>query len=125
MTTGLSGRGWDLDLHDGKEQENELRRILGDSKLELKTDKKCPETGNVFIELSQTSGPSGFNVTESEYWAFQYMDGRFLLIPVSHLRDMVRLACKLNYRAMGGDDDKQKGVLIPIGWLTRPFISES
>lgn len=114
-------RGFDLDLRFGTARENALRQVLGEVRVEVKSDRRARETGNVFVELFQAGGkqPSGLNVTEAEVWAFEVHDDRWVIIPTTHLRDLAARAWSENRWMRAGDNDNS-GVLVPVRWLVQP-----
>lgn len=80
-----NGPGYDLDLEtafeqslrNGKAAENALLQILaqrGGLRVEVKNETaKCPDTGNLFIEIAQSDGNggkkrSGINITTANWW---------------------------------------------------------
>ena len=119
MTQGYARGGFDVDCARFSVREDVLRHILEEAKIEVKSDRQCCKTGNVYIEYSQTSGPSGISTTEADYWAIEFGDGCFVLMPTDRLRDLVREAHKKFGTTRGGDFNKQKGVLVPWDWLRK------
>ncbi len=118
MTKGLSGSGFDLDLRYGKEREDALAYLLGGNiKIEVKADLQCRKTGNLFVEYAQRGRPSDIAVTQADYWAFEYDDNCWLIVPTERLKVLARRAYKEGRRAMGGDYNNYAGVLLPINWL--------
>lgn len=121
MAKGLSGLGFDHDLRLGNEYESDLAIVMkatGD-KVEVKADFLAAKTGNVFVEFSQPSGPSGLATTKADWWAF-YIVGThtWLLIQTFQLKKLCRKLLKLNGPVKGGDYDGFAGVLVPMGMLT-------
>lgn len=39
-------------------------------KIEVKYDRQCNKTGNIFIEIEILGKPSGLSVTKADYWVF-------------------------------------------------------
>lgn len=117
MTTGLSRAGFDIDLREGQAREDALVHVLLRSKVEVKSDKRCHETGNLFIELRQKTNPSGISITEASWWAFEYMPDRWLLLPVELVQTAVDRALRERGPVKAGDFNNYDGVLVPIGWF--------
>lgn len=117
MTTGLSRAGFDLDLREGQAREDALAHVLLRSKVEVKSDKGCRRTGNLFIELRQKTQPSGFATTEADWWAFEYDDDRWLFLPRGVVDEAVQRAYREGRTAKGGDFNNYDGVLVPIAWF--------
>ena len=119
MTKGLSGAGFDVDLLDAQTREGILAAILGEKghRVEVKSDKLCQRTGNLFIEFSQHGRPSGIAISEAEWWAFEYENDCWLIVPAERLKQVAREAYRQGRRTKGGDYDNYEGVLLPISWL--------
>ena len=86
---------WDLDLRAGEAGESKLADLLRMDTIEVKTDRRWIETGNLFIEEScfyQGSGqwePSGIAVSKATHWAF-VIEGNVIIVPRDHLINVVR-----------------------------------
>ena len=91
----MKNSNWDLDLRDGKLGESKLDDLLRMDTVEVKTDRRWIETGNLFIEEScfyQGSGswePSGLAVSKATHWAF-VIEGNVIIVPRDHLINVVR-----------------------------------
>jgi hypothetical protein len=85
---------WDLDLRDGEAGESKLADLLRIDTIEVKTDRRWIETGNLFIEEScfyQGSGqwePSGLSVSKATHWAF-VIEGSVIIVTKEHLMNTV------------------------------------
>lgn len=85
---------WDLDLRDGEAGESKLADLLRMDTIEVKTDRRWKDTGNLFIEEScfyQGSGmwePSGLSVSKATHWAF-IIEGNVIIVPKEHLMNVV------------------------------------
>ena len=62
---------FDLDLKFGQDKENELQEILHNEPIEVKCDRLCIKTGNVFVEFEDAGRPSGISITKSKFYLFQ------------------------------------------------------
>jgi hypothetical protein len=114
----MTGRkGWDIDLRDGKMAEGTIARLLGDCRIEVKTDEICRRTGKLFVEFQCRGKKSGLGVTTAAYWAFQYDDCKWLIVQTETVRRLATRAYKERFIANGGDEGASKGVLIPIKWF--------
>jgi hypothetical protein len=86
---------WDIDLRDGQLGESKIVKLLHIETIEVKTDRRWMETGNLFIEEScfyQGSGswaPSGIAVSKASHWAF-VLDNNVIIVPRDHLIDVVQ-----------------------------------
>lgn len=92
---------FDIDFTRGKVGEDLVNTVLAKlqgKKIEVKTDYRIPETGNVYIETWQYHKPdesdikqSGINVTQAEYWCIASPTGRgFLMIETEALKEVIR-----------------------------------
>ena len=115
---------WDLDLDFGKQGEDyvheTLRHIVKNPlKVEVKSDRRCLDTGNIYIEYQcrKASGwePSGIATTEADFWAINFGDtGLTLMCPTEALKQMARSVGKDKSRLREETDGSHptKGVLI-------------
>ena len=108
---------FDLDLSYGQVFEKKVADILGNSKIEVKTEKdKWKATGNIVIEYESRGKPSGIVTTESDYWIHNLAIGDnivcSLLIPVDKLRRYIDKNKPRSVR--GGDDMTSKLYLIKL-----------
>lgn len=119
------GAKWDIDLKLGLEREDAFAKVMKHGKVEHKRDVGCVSTGNLYVEFEQLRAdgewhPSGIAASEADYWAFEFFERRWLLIPLEDLKEAARWVYK-KYPAMvvrGGDGKKTRGVLVPIDVLT-------
>lgn len=127
MTRGPARSGFDLDLAHGEYREGALAEILRASGplIEVKSDGKCRETGFLFIEYQQKGRPSGIKTTEAQWWAFEYYDNFWLIVPTERLKRAARRAWHAGNRRAGGDNNAYEGVLVPLVWLTAPAQIEA
>lgn len=92
---------FDVDFTRGRIGEELVETFLGDligKKIEVKTDYRIGETGNVYVETWQYSQPdasdkkqSGINVSESDYYCFGSPTGDgFVMVKTSALKQFIR-----------------------------------
>lgn len=92
---------FDIDFTRGKVGENLLQTFLSDLQgktIEVKTDYRVTETGNVYVETWQYHQPdcsdkkqSGINITQSDYYCFASPDATgFIMIKTESLKDLLR-----------------------------------
>ena len=71
---GLSD--WDIDFRDGQAGENAVAKLLSIETVEVKTDRRYKETGNLYIETKCWNNTqqqwilSGIRATKATHWAF-------------------------------------------------------
>jgi len=119
MTRGYARKGWDIDLKDGIERENAFATIMKHSLVEHKSDEKCKDTGNIYIEVMCSNKKSGISISTAEFWAIEFLPERWLIIRTEELKPYVNKAFKLGLIVCGGDDNKTIGALVPINWLLK------
>lgn len=108
---------FDLDLAYGQVFERKVAEILGQSKIEVKTEKdKWKTTGNIVIEYESRNKPSGIITTDADYCLHNLAMGDSivlsLLIKVSTLRKYIATHNPRSVR--GGDDMTSKLYLIKL-----------
>lgn len=92
---------FDVDFTRGRIGEELVETFLADlvgSKIEVKTDYRINETGNVYLETWKYSVPdasdkkqSGINVSEAEYYCFGSPTGEgFVMVKTSVLKEFIR-----------------------------------
>lgn len=92
---------FDVDFTRGLIGEELVQTFLADlvgKKIEVKTDYRVGETGNVYVETWHYSQPdasdrvqSGINVSEADYWCFASPTGDgFIMVKASVLKELMR-----------------------------------
>lgn len=92
---------FDVDFRRGEVGEkltHTFLKALEGSRIEVKTDYRVTETGNVYVETWQYRKPdavdkklSGINTTEAEYWVFAGPGGKgFICIETDTLKELMR-----------------------------------
>lgn len=102
------------DLKLGLKGESHLARILTDKKIEVKTDFKAMQTGNVFVEYESRNNPIVIATTEAEYYAFIISNETIILIETERLKELCRNYLGTDNDKKGGDMDSSKGILLPL-----------
>lgn len=113
---------FDIDLAFGLSRESQLRVVLGDDLLEMKSHPSAPKTGNVFIEVEQGNGaPGGISVTHSKWWANEVEPETIIIQRTSKVRALTDLARDKWGLVMCGCGCGNRGVLVPVLWLVQPW----
>lgn len=111
---------FDLSLSQALIDERRLGEIFTTAKIEkveLKTDYKWQETGNIFVEYSCNGKPSGIAATQADYWSHELIKNGssigYFMFPVEPFKEL----CREQYRKgnvvhNAGDDGKVSAVLI-------------
>jgi hypothetical protein len=90
----MKDSNWDLDLRAGLSGESRVADLLSLDTVEVKTDRRWHETGNVYIETecwyvgTQSWEPSGIRVSKATHWAFVLEDS-VLIVPLHRLKEAV------------------------------------
>ena len=85
---------FDIDLRKGQIGEGTVAHLVGIETIEVKTDFRWKETGNLYIETEcwkNKTGQwehSGINVTKASHWAFN-LEGVVLIVTTPDLKDVV------------------------------------
>jgi hypothetical protein len=92
---------FDIDFARGKVGEDLVQTFLADlvgQKIEVKTDYRVTETGNVYVETWQyhkedasDRKQSGINITQADYYCFASPDASgFVMIKTEALKEIIR-----------------------------------
>lgn len=120
MTGALTREGFDIELRYGEAREDAFVWVLYEADVAIKTiehksDLACRRTGNVFVEYRQKGRPSGISTTQSDYWATEFDDDCWVIIPTKRMKQIARRAMRdKGRRTRGGDFNNYEGVLVPI-----------
>ena len=128
---------FDVDLQEGQKVEDtvlsmiktkypQAERFIGKCKpydiyvpelniyIEVKSDKKSQETGNIVVEVEMFSKPSGLNSTKSDYWVF-YTGTDYLWIKPLRIWECVSRNMLKPVEFVGrGDAQSKIAYLVPI-----------
>ena len=115
LTKGFNPN-FDICLEFGEKYENEFQKIIESKQIEVKTDKICQRTGNIFVEFESRGKESGINTTAAHYWVYclwtdKFKEQTYVFIPTRRLKKLIK---EKEYRVSnGGDNWTSKGYLIP------------
>jgi len=90
----MKDSNWDIDLRDGMVGESKIADLLHLDTVEVKTDRRWVDTGNLYIETecwyvgNESWMPSGVRVSQATHWAFMLEDS-VLMIPLYRLKEAV------------------------------------
>lgn len=115
---------FDIDLREGKASEDAFVHVMLRSKVEHKRDKKAARTGNVAIEIAckDRNGDgvgSGLNITTAEFWAVEYFENCWLVLPTDIVKNLTRIAAQQDRKQWIGDGNNHLNVLVPIEWFVK------
>ncbi len=121
---------FDIDLLEGKAVEDAFAHVLCHATVEVKSDRICIRgrnggTGRICIEYQQraTPGkddgrPSGIAVSKARWWAIEYDENCWIVMPRERVADLARRAWAKALRADTGDNGN-RSVLVPIEWFVQ------
>ena len=125
-------QSFDICLDYGKDGEHYVDSLLahlwGCESCEVKTDRRCLETGNIFIEYEAWSNrtaryePSGIATSTAHLWAFVLSDtGVVFIFPTEKLRWLARMAWRDEgrRREQGLPPNPTRGVVISLAQLVQ------
>ena len=90
----MKNSDWDIDLRYGKLGESKVADLLSLKTVEVKTDRRWKETGNIYIETEcyyvndNCWKPSGVRVSKASHWAF-VLESSVLIVPLHILHEAV------------------------------------
>jgi hypothetical protein len=90
----MKDSNWDLDLRAGLAGESKVADLLSLDTLEVKTDRRWHETGNIYIETecwiqaSQSWEPSGLRTTKATHCAY-VLEDCVVIVPTYRLKEAV------------------------------------
>ena len=104
--------GWEVTRSIGRVSYDLL--LIG--RVEVKTDRKCADTGNVAVEVSYRGEMSGIVTTTATWWAYVLAD-EVVVVRASVLREAVLSG---SHREVSGGDGRAARVrLVPVDDLRR------
>ena len=104
--------GWEVTRSVGRASYDLL--LIG--RIEVKTDRRAAETGNVAVEVSLRGEPSGIVTTTATWWAFVLV-GEVVIVRASVLSDAVQSGCHREVSA--GDGGAARVRLVSVEELRR------
>ena len=118
MSKGLIRTGFHEDLKLGQEVEGHLANILqeGGDTIEVKSDKRASQTGNIYVELTYKGKPSGITKSKAKWWVYE-IDGRYFILPLKEMKALAKRAIIEGKVTRGGDFNATEGALVPVEWL--------
>lgn len=90
----MKDSNWDLDFRDGMAGESKVADLLHLDTVEVKTDRRWVQTGNLYIETEcwyvgdESWKPSGIRVSQATHWGFVLEDS-VLIVPLHRLKEVI------------------------------------
>lgn len=107
------------DLEVGQVRERQLGELLESQTIEVKTDFRAYETGNVYVEYRSRYKPSGLATTQADWYCFYLSENHLLIIRTQRLKQLCRPYYGTKRDVFGGDSNTSKGILLPLDELIR------
>ncbi len=109
---------FDIDAEYGRQGELlvlDIIQALKTGSVEVKTDARALDTGNVYVEYQCKGRPSGISTTQTEVWVFVVGDIA-LAVPTERLRQLARHYYRDETRraARRVGSHPTRGVLVPL-----------
>lgn len=122
---------FDLDVKVGDRGESYLTDIItamlhgNEGTIEVKTDERASDTGNVYIEYSSNGKPSGIARTQSDLWA-TVIGGVVIIVPTEAVRAVVAGGMQLGEtRSMNRGSNPTDGVVVQLeDYITRCIAAD-
>ena len=107
-----------FDLEFGQiDGETWFHDLVSEKKIEVKSDRKSEQTGNVYIEYSSRGKASGIATSQSDFYVYKVAEDEAIIISTSKLKAKLRKLVKDGLARMnvkGGDNNTSLGVLCRI-----------
>lgn len=115
---------FDIDLMNGKAREDAFAKVMLGSFVEHKRDHLAIETGNVAFEYEQRmpSGevvPSGIAATTADWWAVEFLENCWVVLPTDYAKQLARRAIKEKLHKWIGDGNNHHNALVPFEWFLK------
>jgi hypothetical protein len=125
---GGAEKRWDINRVEGELREGTIGELIDSdgATIEVKTDFKSSETGNIAVETACSLKPSGINATEAKWWAYvlegEYYNGEVVVfIKPNRLRRLIKYAREVK----GGDANRAIMKLLPVKTLLGRLVGKS
>jgi len=120
MTKNKRRAQFDIDLKRGEVGEELVKHIFCEKnvKIEVKTDFKVGDTGNICVECKCNDNFSGIAISTADYWTFvcggKYNKDLIITVKTERLKKIALEYVRRKKFKMGGDNNLSKCILIPI-----------
>jgi hypothetical protein len=97
--------------------ETWFHELVTNKKVEVKSDRRTSETGNVYIEYWSRGKPSGISSSQADFYVYKVGEDKAILISTSQLRQRIKQLVKLGKARMnvkGGDNNTSLGILCKL-----------
>lgn len=94
--------------------------LVSEKKIEVKSDRRTQETGNVYIEYWSRGKPSGISTSQSDYYVYKVAEDEAIIISTSKLKQKLKQLVnegKARMDVKGGDNNTSRGILCKLNDL--------
>ena len=110
-----------FDLEFGQlDGETWFHGLVTGKKVEVKSDRRTAETGNVYIEYWSRGKLSGISTSHADYYVYKVAEDQAILISTSQLKQKVKQLVeqgKARMNVKGGDNNTSLGILCKLNDL--------
>ena len=107
-----------FDLEFGQlDGETWFHELVTNKKIEVKSDRKTAETGNIYIEYWSRGKPSGIATSQSDFYVYKVAEDQAILISTSQLKKKLKQLVeegKAKKDVRGGDNNTSLGILCKL-----------
>jgi hypothetical protein len=100
--------------------ETWFHELVSEKKIEVKSDRRTQETGNVYIEYWSRGKPSGISTSQSDYYVYKVAEDEAIIISTSKLKQKLKQLVnegKARMDVKGGDNNTSRGILCKLNDL--------
>lgn len=100
--------------------ETWFHELVTNKKVEVKSDRRTSETGNVYIEYWSRGKPSGISTSQSDYYVYKVAEDEAIIISTDQLRKKIKQLVEKGKARMdvkGGDNNTSRGILCKLNDL--------
>lgn len=97
--------------------ETWFHKLVTNKKIEVKSDRKTVETGNVYIEYWSRGKPSGISTSQSDFYVYKVGEGEAIIISTQELKQKLKQLVadgKARKDVKGGDNNTSLGILCKL-----------
>jgi hypothetical protein len=110
-----------FDLEFGQlDGETWFHEIVSNKKVEVKSDRRTAETGNVYIEYWSRGKPSGISKSLADFYVYKVGEDKAILISTAELKKKIKQLVedgKARMNVKGGDNNTSLGILCKLNDL--------
>ena len=97
--------------------ETWFHELVSNKKIEVKSDRKTAETGNVYIEYWSRGKPSGIATSQADYYVYKVAEDTAFIISSQELKIRLKKLVEIGKArkdVKGGDNNTSFGILCKL-----------